>query len=83
MFFVWTKDHTRSDILEHSMWCLPCVFFYDKIFVQYACIEGMFILTEVNMDIDSHLGLLPEFYDFNTDQETELYKVLRILYFNK
>lgn len=35
------------------------------------------------MDVDSHLGYPAEFYDFNTEQKIELYKVLRILCFSK
>lgn len=38
--FVWTKDHTRSDVLERSMWCLPFVFVCDQIYVQYGCADG-------------------------------------------
>lgn len=28
--FVWTKDHTGSDILKHCMWCLSFVFVCDQ-----------------------------------------------------
>lgn len=66
------------------MRCLPCVLVYDKnlcsVFLHRRYVV---ILTEVNMDIDSHLGEGAHFYDFNIEQENELNKVLRILHFSK
>ena len=65
------------------MWSLPCVFVCDKNLCSIRCVEGMFTLTDVNIFIDMQSGQPAEFYDFNIEQRIELYKVLRILYFNE